>query len=220
MIRVLHIDGSPRGDRSKSRPVAKSFLAGGGDAFCVNRCDVWNIDLPPMDGSMIEGRYDMIMGNAPDADLEAQWAAVAKVAENFLNHDLFLISTPMWNFGLPYKLKHYIDVVTQPGMTFRNDAQGNVEGFASGKTAMIIAASAMPIGNDATLANLDFQQRYLECWLGFIGITDIDVLRIAPTYGDVDEVDAIVVQAQRDAEDQAAEIAKRLSQPRCAYRPD
>jgi len=211
MIRVLHIDGSPRGDRSKSRPVADSFLAAGGDAFRVTRCDVWTIDLPPIDGSMIEGRYAMIAGNPPDPGLKAQWAAVERIAEQFLRHDLFLISTPMWNFGLPYKLKHYIDVVTQPGMTFQNNAQGNVEGMAAGKTAVIVAASAMPIGCDGALAELDFQQRYLESWLGFIGITDIHAVRVAPTYGDDDDVGAIVSQAQQEAESRAKDVVDRLS---------
>ena len=28
-----------------------------------------------------------------------------------------LISTPMWNFGIPYKLKHWLDIINQPGLT-------------------------------------------------------------------------------------------------------
>ena len=35
--------------------------------------------------------------------------------------DRVLISTPMWNFGIPYKLKQCFDLIIQPGLTFRFD---------------------------------------------------------------------------------------------------
>lgn len=207
--RLLHIDVSPRAERSRSRNVAQTFLAAlaeRDDAPEVERLDVWTAQMPDLGGGMIEGRYDLIAGEAVPPELAAAWDEIRRHVDHFLSFEAFLISTPMWNFGLPYPLKHFIDVVTQPGMAFTNDTQGNVTGHAAGKKAMIIAASAMPIVSGGELAHLDFQLRYLESWLGFIGVNDIHSLRVAPTYGPDDAVARAMDIANKRARAMAAEF--------------
>lgn len=200
--RLLHIDASPRAERSRSRAVADTFLAAmaeRADAPEVERLDVWKAALPDLGSGMIEGRYDLIAGKAVPPELEAAWKEIRHHADRFLSYDAYLISTPMWNFGLPYALKHFIDVVTQPGMAFSNDREGNVTGHAAGRKAMVIAASAMPIVPGGELAHFDFQLRYLESWLGFIGATDIHTLRVAPTYGPDETVSRAMELANKRA---------------------
>lgn len=207
-MRVLHIDASPRENRSRSRPVAERFLSALPDGCTVNRYDLWDMDLPSLGGDMIEGRYALLFGQEVDPSISQSWEEVRGFAEAFLDHDAFVVSTPMWNFGIPYQLKHFVDVVTQPGMTFRNDAQGNVEGLAAGKRALIVAASAMPFGKDPAIAALDHQLGYLEAWLGFIGIERPDQIRVAPTFGP----DDTVADAVRDAEARADALAHEWGQ--------
>lgn len=200
--RLLHIDASPRAERSRSRAVADTFLAAmaeRSDAPEVERLDVWNAALPDLGSGMIEGRYDLIAGKAVPPEQAAAWEDIRGHADRFLSYDAYLISTPMWNFGLPYALKHFIDVVTQPGMAFSNDREGNVTGHAAGRKAMVIAASAMPIVSGGELAHFDFQLRYLESWLGFIGVTDIHTLRVAPTYGPDETVSRAMELANKRA---------------------
>ena len=48
------------------------------------------------------------------------FAVTERIALRFALADRVLISTPMWNFGIPYKLKQWIDVITQPGLAFRS----------------------------------------------------------------------------------------------------
>lgn len=204
--RLLHIDGSPRATRSRSSSVAETFLSALGerdDAPEIERLDVWQAHLPDLANGMIEGRYDLIGGNPVPSELATAWDDIQRHADHFLSFDSYLISTPMWNFGLPYRLKHYIDVVTQPGMAFSNDREGNVEGHAAGKKVMIIAASAMPIVPGGALAQFDFQLRFLESWLGFIGVSEMHSLRVAPTYGSAE----IVAQAMETGHAQARAIA-------------
>jgi FMN-dependent NADH-azoreductase len=204
-MRVLHIDASPRASRSRSRPVAERFLAALPTHTQITSLDLWQADLPSLGGEMIEGRYNLLFGEPVDDEIVAEWDAVRQVAADFLDHDAYVISTPMWNFGIPYRLKHFVDVVTQPGMTFRNDAAGNVEGLAAGKRALVIAASAMPFGTDPALAALDHQYAYLAAWLGFIGIADIARIHVAPTFGPED----MVAQAVEVAGEAAAALARR-----------
>ncbi|KLI62879.1 FMN-dependent NADH-azoreductase [Aurantiacibacter marinus] len=203
-MRLLHLDASPRANRSRSREVAQRFLAALPSSTSVTHADLWSMNLPTLEGDMIEGRYDLLHGNPVPEDVSNQWGAISAVAQSFLDHDSFLISTPMWNFGIPYRLKHFVDVVTQPGMTFRNDAAGNVEGLAAGKRALIVAASAMPFGQDAGLDILDFQSKYLEAWLGFIGVTQIDTVNVSPTFGAEDEV----AKAMDTASEKAVTLAR------------
>ena len=203
-MRVLHLDASPRASRSRSRTVAQRFLDGLSSTASVTALDLWSMELPTLEGDMIEGRYDLLFGNPVPNDVANEWKAIEAVARSFLDHDSFVISTPMWNFGIPYRLKHFIDVVTQPGMTFRNDAAGNVGGLAAGKRALIIAASAMPFGHDASLEGLDFQARYLQSWLGFIGVTQIDTVNVSPTFG----TDEDVAKAMSAAGEKVVEFAR------------
>lgn len=166
------------------------------------------MDLPSLGGDMIEGRYELLFGRNVDPGMTDRWKEVQRVAEAFLDCDAYVINTPMWNFGIPYQLKHFIDVVTQPGMTFRNDAEGNVEGLATGKRALIIAASAMPFGRDDAITALDHQLAYLRAWLGFIGITDAEHIRVAPTFGPEKMVQQAMEAAGSAAEALAAEWSK------------
>ncbi len=209
--RLLHIDASPRAERSRSRAVADTFLAALASrddsyqiVYEIERLDIWAADLPNLGGGMIEGRYNLIAGEEVPPGTAAAWQGIQVHVDHFLSFDAYVISTPMWNFGLPYPLKHFIDVVTQPGMAFSNDRQGNVTGHAAGKKAMIIAASAIPIVSDGELAHLDFQLRYLESWLGFIGVTDMQSLRVAPTYGTDEDVAKVMDIAHNRARDIAA----------------
>jgi len=201
--RLLHIEASPRGERSRSGDVGQHLLArlqAYDPALTVERLDVWAAELPPFDGSLIEGRYRLLAGDAVAAGQAARWASVRRIAEHFLSFDAWLFTVPMWNFGVPYRLKHYVDLVTHPGMTFRNDALGNVEGLAAGRTAIVVAASAMDFGPRGGHAHLDHQLGYLETWLGFIGVTDIRPLRVAPTFGAPDAVEAAMTAGRAEAD--------------------
>jgi len=207
--RLLHIDASPRAGRSRSRVVAGHFvmrLAERQPGLTVERLDLWDVPLPSLADGMIEGRYALIMGGEVDPDIRAAWDEVGRHADHFLSFDAYVISTPMWNFGIPYPLKHYVDVVTQPRMAFTNDAHGHITGHAAGKKAMIVAASAMDIQPQGPLAGYDFQLNYLTTWLQFIGITDIAPLRVAPTFGPSAAVEAAMATAMCAAEQMAEDF--------------
>jgi FMN-dependent NADH-azoreductase len=169
-------------------------------ALVVERLDVFDADLPLFDHDAVASRYDIIAGEAVDPARTDAWRDVKKWTDQFLSFDSFLIATPMWNFGIPYRLKQYIDILTQPGLTFRNDSNGNVEGLAQGRQAIIVAASAMPFGSLPEIDRMDFQLAYLRTWLGFIGVTDVEAVRVAGTYGSQDVIAGAMAQAFDDAD--------------------
>jgi FMN-dependent NADH-azoreductase len=216
MRKLLHIDSSPRGTRSRSGVISDHLLQAlqsRNSDLSVERLNLFDADLPPFNQDAVEGRYGLLMGELVPPEQQDAWAAIRSVADHFLSFDAYLLSVPMWNFGLPYRLKHYVDVITHPGITFRNDAQGNVEGLAAGRTAIIVAASAMPFGSNPDIEGLDFQLPYLRAWLGFIGVQDVHAVRVAGTFGPEDAVEAAMSKARIDADllvDQLAPLAARV----------
>ena len=169
-------------------------------ALVVEQLDLFDADLPAFDQDAVASRYDIIADEAIDPARTAAWRDLKKWTDQFLSFDGCLIATPMWNFGIPYRLKQYIDILTQPGLTFLNDSNGNVEGLAQGRRAIIIAASAMPFGSLPEIDRMDFQLSYLRTWFGFIGMTDINAVRVAGTFGTQDVVAAAMAQAFADAD--------------------
>jgi FMN-dependent NADH-azoreductase len=213
MKKLLHLDASPRGARSRSGQIGKHLLDALSAAYPemgVETLNLFEADLPDFDRATVEGRYGLLVGNPVPENQQSAWLRLQQVATHFLSFDTWLFTVPMWNFGIPYVLKQYIDCVTHPGMTFRNDMSGNVEGLAAGRRAIIVAASAMPFGKVPAIDHLDFQLPYLKAWLGFIGVTDIHTVRVAGTFGPDDVVSAAMEKAMRDADALAAHLAARV----------
>ena len=212
MKRLLHIEASPRGARSRSGAIGGHVLQGLTAAIPkleIATLNVFDAELPAFDRAAIEGRYGLLMGEPVPPEQQQAWGQLRAIADHFLSFDSWLFTVPMWNFGLPYRLKHYVDLVTQPGLTFRNDAAGNVEGLAAGRTAIIVAASAMPFGTSPEIDGLDFQLSYLRTWLGFIGVTDIHAVRVAGTFGPEEVVQAAMAHARVQADLLVDQVAAR-----------
>ena len=92
--------------------------------------------------------------------------------QEFLDADVIVIGAPMYNFGVPSTLKAWIDRVAVAGKTFRYTESGP-QGLAGGKK-VIIASSR---GGAHQESGGDFQESYLRFVFGFLGITDIEIVR-------------------------------------------
>ncbi|MEM8732961.1 MAG: NAD(P)H-dependent oxidoreductase [Planctomycetota bacterium] len=102
----------------------------------------------------------------------------------------------MWNFGIPYKLKHLIDVLAQPGQTFSFDPATGYSGLVTGKPVAVVYARGGAYSSDET-RGMDMQKSYLEFLLGFIGFTDIRNIVIEPTLVAPDDVTATITSAKK-----------------------
>jgi len=184
MTRVLSIQASPRGASSASTRVADAYI----DALrkrgplTVDVLDVWKDNLPQFDGPALEAKYAGLAGQPLDATQQDAWEAIKTLGSRFRNADQIVIATPMWNFGVPYKMKHLIDLVTQKDVTFTFDSNG-FGGMLAGKRAIIICARGLAYGPGTSLPEeqFDFQKSYLVTWLNFVGITEIQIIKVEKT---------------------------------------
>ena len=107
------------------------------------------------------------------------WEEIVMHIERFKSADAYLISTPMWNFSIPYVLKQYLDIIVQPKFLFRYTQKG-VEGLVKDKKMVVITSR----GGDYSAADsqkIDFQEPYLRAIFGFVGLTDITFVICQPT---------------------------------------
>jgi FMN-dependent NADH-azoreductase len=208
MSKLLYIEASPRKNRSKSIRVAEAFLSAYRQAHPDDdlvKLDLWDKKLPEFDGYTIDAKYQVLHGQGFDADQQAAWQSVVDLCDEFKAADKYLISLPMWNFGIPYKLKHYIDVIAQPGQTFSFSPETGYSGLVTGKPVVTIyARGGAYSAGDA--GGMDYQKSYLNLLLGFLGFTDIRDVTIEPTLAAPDAVEATEAAAIASAEQLAAEF--------------
>jgi FMN-dependent NADH-azoreductase len=124
------------------------------------------------------------------------------VFNRFNAADRYLFSVPMWNGSIPYVLKHYIDVITQPGLVFGFDPTTGYRGLLQGKRAATIYTSGVFAPGVPPAFGSDFHSTYFDDWLRFGGIADIVSVRFQPTLLDLD-----VITARRMAEEGAHFVA-------------
>ncbi len=99
-----------------------------------------------------------------------------RLTEELLESDLLVIAMPMSNFGIASALKAWIDLVVRPGRTFRY-SDGGVLGLAKDKKAILVLASG-GVFTDGPWRPWDFVEPYLRQILGFIGIVDVQTVRV------------------------------------------
>jgi FMN-dependent NADH-azoreductase len=187
MPKLLHIQSSPRAERSHSRFTAQAFVEAYTAAHpgaTVETWDVWEEALPEFNGATLAAKYRVLEGQEQQSPERQAWDQVVKLVDRFKAADHYLISAPMWNFGIPYKLKHLIDVLAQPGLTFGYDPAKGYFGLVTGKKAALVLASGGHYGPGSGAEAIDFQKPYLEHMLRFFGITDISAVTVGGTlYG-------------------------------------
>ncbi len=184
MSKLLYIQGSPRQDRSHSRAVAGAFVEAYREADPedeIETLDIFKMDLPAFDGLAIQAKYALLSGKEHSEEELAAWKPVEEVINQFKSADKYVIAVPMWNFGIPYRLKQYIDIIVQPGHTFSFTPEEGYKGLVTGNPVLAIYARGGEYAEDSDFAAYDLQKRYMEVVLGFIGFTDIRSIVVEPT---------------------------------------
>jgi FMN-dependent NADH-azoreductase len=184
MSKVLYIKASPMKERSFSIAAADAFVEAYKKSHPkdeVKVLDLFSAKPPEFDFVAASGKYKIMHGKPHSEEEKKAWGKVVKVIEEFKSADKFVLAVPMWNFSIPYRLKHYIDVIVQPGQTFTVDSAGNYKGLVTGKPVFIAYARGgeYPAGSPGEA--FDLQKKYLELILGFIGLTDVRSVIVEPT---------------------------------------
>ena len=183
MARLLHIVASPRAESYSSR-LAGEFLTSYGEKHpddVIERLDLFKAEIPPFLAPAAKAKYAAMSGNAATGEAETAWRKIIDTIDHFKSFDKYVLSTGIWNFGVPYRLKHYIDVIVQPGLTFAFSPEKGYSGLVSGKPLAIFMASGGHYTPGDPRETHDFLEPYLRGVFGFIGFNDIKTIRIGGT---------------------------------------
>ena len=209
MPRLIYVEASPRKERSHSIRVARAFLEayrGAHPEDEIDTIDLWAEPLPEFDGPAIDAKYRIMGGQEHTPEEAAAWRAVVALFERFAAGDRYLFSVPMWNFGIPYRLKHFIDVITQPGLAFTVEPGKGYVGLVSDRPATVVYSRGGAYGPDSGADQGDFQKSYFDSLLRFIGFSDIENIVIEATQAKPEAVE----KARAAAEKQARRVAANL----------
>ncbi|MBP2236564.1 FMN-dependent NADH-azoreductase [Sinorhizobium kostiense] len=194
MTNILLITSSPRGPQSLStrfaRDIAESLSARSGGAI-IER-DLGAVPLPHVTAAYIDGRIAPPEARTPE-QIEAVDLAQSLVDE-IQAADVIVIGWGMINFGPPTQLKAWFDYITWPGVTFRYDATGPMGLLPSKKVYLVTATGG--VFSEGRNAPFDFQTGYLTHLLGFIGLRDIEVIRVEGTLMSPDRAMAAIASTE------------------------
>ena len=171
----------------------------------VKTLDLWALKLPEFDGNLINAKYKVLHGENPTNEEAKAWDEISKIVDLFMDADSYFFSIPMWNFSIPYKLKHFIDVITQPGLTFNFSPETGYQGLVTGKPVTVIYARGGEYSS-AEASAMDFQKTYMEMFLGFIGFQEIKTILVEPTLTDPESKERTLSASK----DQAIVFAKHF----------
>src|ERR1700744_2326427 len=175
-LNILTIASSPLGERSVTRKltdkVVRSLQAAYPDSRLVTR-DLASEPLPHIDGLFVASNF-----TRPDERNEAFQAAIAasdKAVDELIAADVIVIGAPMYNFGIPSFLKAWIDHVVRMGRTFGGGASGP-EGLLLNKKVIVVSARGH-VYTEGPYTTWDHQEPQLRTALGFMGLTNVSVIR-------------------------------------------
>lgn len=170
-LRVLRVDASARVEGSVTRQLADRLvegLAARVAGLAVTRRDLAQ-GLPFVDADWIAANF-----TDPDARSAAQRDKLAGsdiLVGEMMDADVWVIATPIYNFGVPASLKAWIDQIARARVTFRYTEQGP-QGLLAGKKVYILTAT----GGTEVGSSIDFATPWLKFVLGFLGATDVEVI--------------------------------------------
>jgi len=199
MSKLLYIQSSPRGQRSKSITVADAFVETYKQKYPDDKIVTLNIfkeKLPAFDGLTVQAKYTILHGRKHSKEELQAWKKVENIIEQFKSADKYVLAVPMWNFGIPYRLKQYIDILVQPGYTFSYSSETGYKGLVTGKPIVTVYARGGEYPPGSPGEALDLQTKYLQLILGFIGFTNIRSVIVEPTLqGSAEAIEAKVHKA-------------------------
>ncbi|MGJ0486428.1 MAG: FMN-dependent NADH-azoreductase [Methylomicrobium sp.] len=170
MKNLLQINSSIFSSADQSSQLADRFVAtwyaNHPDAQVIVR-DLAQNPLPHLDGQRVTAFFVQPETRTPE---QQAWVAESDaLIEEIKQADVIVIGLPMYNFGIPSTLKAYFDQIARAGVTFRYTENGP-EGLLAGKKAYVFATR----GGRYAGTPLDSQTGYVQDFLGFLGIADVE----------------------------------------------
>lgn len=169
MTQVLALKSSILGEYSSSSKLVDELLA----KYKTQQATITLRDLAEQPIPVLDGEIANAL-RAPEQLNEKQETALAlsdQLISELENADVLILAAPMYNFNISTQLKNWIDLIARAGKTFTYTEKGP-QGLITNTRAIIITTR----GGMHKEQISDQQIPYLKNVLGFIGISDIQIV--------------------------------------------
>jgi FMN-dependent NADH-azoreductase len=176
-MNILNIISSPRKGESYSTKLGSAIvekLQAANPGSTVKVKDLASKPFPHLEEAHLQSFFTPAEGRTPEQQ-EAVHHSDEAIAE-IMAADAIVIDAPLYNFSIPSVLKAWIDHIARAGITFQYTATGP-EGLVKGKK-IYVAMSSGGVYSEGPAAGYDFVAPYLKAVLGFMGMTDVTVVRV------------------------------------------
>lgn len=127
------------------------------------------------------------------------------VCDQLCSCDILVMAFPMYNFSIPAAVKAWFDMVMQFGKTWTIDPGNNYRGTVPCKKALVFMASGGTYLTEPA-KSLDHAEPFVRMLLNFLGIADVEFIRVQGTAGRPENVEANL----KAASEKAAELARNI----------
>jgi FMN-dependent NADH-azoreductase len=203
MSSILLITSSPRGDESLSTKIANEFvdkLKAQDPSTTVATRDLGKNPIAHLD--TITTAAIRKPADARNAEEAAAAAVSDELVAELLAADTVVLATGLINFNIYSTLKSWIDNIARAGMTFRYTAEGP-QGLATGKKVYVVL-SAAGIYSEGPAMGMNHAVPYLKTVLGFMGMTDVEVIYVEGTAFGPEALEKAIAAAQERTQQLAA----------------
>ncbi|MFI5446093.1 FMN-dependent NADH-azoreductase [Polaromonas sp. UC242_47] len=177
MSKLLHIDSSILGGNSVSRQLTAQIVASWRAANPATEVSYLDLAVDTPSHLSAESLGFRAPASAELSDVQKRENAVSEaLVSQLLAADVIVVGAPMYNFTIPTQLKAWIDRVAQAGRTFKYTETGPV-GLATGKTVIVASTRGGAYSTSDAGNAMEHQESFLKTVFGFMGMTDVRIVR-------------------------------------------
>lgn len=177
MSKLLHIDSSILGGNSVSRQLSAQIVASWRAAHPGTEVSYLDLAVDTPSHLSAESLGFRLPAGADLSDVQKRENAVSEaLVSQLLAADVIVVGAPMYNFTIPTQLKAWIDRVAQVNRTFKYTEKGPV-GLAAGKTVIVASTRGGAYSTSDAGNAMEHQESFLKTIFGFMGITDVRIVR-------------------------------------------
>ena len=190
MTHILNITASSNPGDSISKSLSSTFLQSFSNETSTITVDERDVSkgLPLLTPEWVGANF------TPEEERSDEQKETLTLSDTLIHEleqsDLILLSTPIYNFGIPASLKAWVDLISRARKTFKYTPDGPV-GLLDNKKVVIFIAS----GGTVVDSPIDFATPYLRHAFKFIGITDVTVITADALGGNPEAIEKAVEKA-------------------------
>ncbi|MCW3464421.1 FMN-dependent NADH-azoreductase [Chitinophaga nivalis] len=176
MKRILHLISSIQGKESHSIQLGHAIVRKVQEKYpgsTLEEVNLIELEIPHLNPAVLRTFFIPVDQLTEEESVSIRFSD--ELVKQLLAADILVIGAPLYNLTIHSTLKAWIDHVTRAGITFGYSENGPV-GKVTGKKVYVAMSSGGIYSEGPGQAN-DFVAPYLKAFLGFLGMTDLTVVR-------------------------------------------